>query len=94
MQFIFIFNLATYKPLTYGQYVYPAWGQAIGWLLTASSLTCIPAVMIYKLIKTTGTIREVHDSLIIASYPDIVLQCAHRRRKWAQKGKHTKSTFL
>ena len=76
MQFIFIFNLATYKPLTYGQYVYPAWGQAIGWLLTASSLTCIPAVMIYKLIKTTGTIREVHDSLIIASYPDIVLQCA------------------
>ncbi|XP_058969883.2 sodium- and chloride-dependent taurine transporter-like [Pocillopora verrucosa] len=63
--FIFIFNLATYKPLTYGQYVYPAWGQAIGWLLTASSLTCIPAVMIYKLIKTTGTIRERLNKLII-----------------------------
>lgn len=66
--FIFIFNLVTYKPMSYGPYVYPGWGQAIGWLLTATSLTCIPAVMIYKLIKTTGTIRERLNKLII---PDI-----------------------
>ncbi|XP_022796296.1 sodium- and chloride-dependent creatine transporter 1-like [Stylophora pistillata] len=62
--FIFIFNLATYKPLKYGQYVYPGWGQTIGWLLTVSSLTCIPAVMICKLVKTTGTIRERLNKLI------------------------------
>lgn len=63
--FIFIFNLVTYQPMSYGKYVYPGWGQAFGWLLTATSLTCIPAVMIYKLIKTTGTIRERLNKLII-----------------------------
>ncbi|CAH3167400.1 unnamed protein product, partial [Pocillopora meandrina] len=63
--FIFIFNLITYQPMSYGKYVYPGWGQAFGWLLTATSLTCIPAVMIYKLIKTTGTIRERLNKLII-----------------------------
>ena len=71
LQFIFIFNLVTYQPMSYGKYVYPGWGQAFGWLLTATSLTCIPAVMIYKLIKTTGTIREVHDSVIVGSQLDI-----------------------
>ena len=59
-QFIFVFNLLTYSPLKFGDYVYPGWGQAIGWLLTVSSLTLIPAVMIYKLFKTTGTIKEVN----------------------------------
>ncbi|KAL9966641.1 hypothetical protein ACROYT_G024749 [Oculina patagonica] len=63
--FIFIFNLVTYSPLKYGDYVYPGWGQAIGWLLTASSLTLIPAVMIYKLFKTTGTIKERLNKLVI-----------------------------
>ena len=59
-QFIFVFNLVTYSPLKFGNYVYPGWGQAIGWLLTVSSLIFIPAVMIYKLFKTTGTIKEVN----------------------------------
>ena len=61
LQFIFVFNLVTYSPLKFGDYVYPGWGQAIGWLLTVSSLTFIPAVMIYKLFKTTGTIKEVNN---------------------------------
>ena len=39
--------------------MYPGWGQAIGWILTASSLSLIPAVLIYKLLNTTGTIKEV-----------------------------------
>lgn len=64
--FIFVFNLVTYSPLKYGDYVYPDWGQAIGWLLTVSSLVFIPAVMIYKVIKTTGTIRERLNKLIIS----------------------------
>ena len=62
LQFIFIFQFVTYSPLSYDKYKYPAWGQAIGWLLTLSSLSLIPAVMIYKLIKTTGTIKEVNIS--------------------------------
>jgi len=52
----------TYSPLSYDNYKYPDWGQVIGWLLTLSSLSLIPAVMIYKLIKTTGTMKEVNIS--------------------------------
>ena len=59
LQFIFIFQFVTYSPLSYDEYKYPDWGQAVGWLLTLSSLSLIPAVMIYKLINTTGTIKEV-----------------------------------
>lgn len=62
LQFIFIFQFVTYSPLSYDKYKYPAWGQAIGWLLTLSSLSLIPAVMIYRLINTTGTIKEVNIS--------------------------------
>ena len=54
------FYLLTYQPLKYRDYVYPAWGQAIGWLITLSSLSLIPTVMIYKLINTTGSIQEVN----------------------------------
>ncbi|XP_015773564.1 PREDICTED: sodium- and chloride-dependent GABA transporter 3-like [Acropora digitifera] len=57
--FIFIFNVATYTPLKYGSYVFPAWGMAIAWLLTMSSLLLIPSVMIYKLMNTNGTILEI-----------------------------------
>ncbi|KAJ7380047.1 hypothetical protein OS493_010754 [Desmophyllum pertusum] len=67
--FIFIFHFVTYKPLSYGEYVYPGWGQAIGWLLTLTSLSLIPGVMIYKLVKTTGTIKERLNKLII---PDLI----------------------
>ena len=59
LQFIFIFQFVTYSPLSYDEYKYPDWGQAIGWLLTLTSLSLIPAVMIYKLINTTGTMKEV-----------------------------------
>jgi len=62
--FIFFFYIATYSPLTYGKYEYPDWGMAIGWLLTASSLMFIPGVMIYKVINTTGTIKERFSKLI------------------------------
>ncbi|CAH3024762.1 unnamed protein product [Porites evermanni] len=55
---VLAFYLVTYQPLKYRDYVYPAWGQAIGWLMTLSSLSLIPTVMIYKLINTTGSIQE------------------------------------
>ena len=54
------FYLVTYQPLKYRDYVYPAWGQAIGWLITLSSLSLIPTVMIHKLINTTGSVQEVN----------------------------------
>ena len=49
----------TYKPLTYNEYSYPVWGQVIGWVLSLSSIMCIPGVMIFKIVTTEGTLQEV-----------------------------------
>ena len=64
-----------YQPLKYRDYVYPAWGQAIGWLITLSSLSLIPTVMIYKLINTTGSIQEVNISQYIHVRFILELRC-------------------
>lgn len=74
--FIFIFQFVTYSPLSYDKYKYPDWGQVIGWLLTLSSLSLIPAVMIYKLIMTTGTMKE---RLIKLITPDLIYKEANQK---------------
>ncbi|CAB1336005.1 unnamed protein product, partial [Coregonus sp. 'balchen'] len=40
---IFLFHLFNYKPLTYNNtYVYPWWGEVIGWCMALMSMLCIP----------------------------------------------------
>uniref|UniRef100_A0A671QKY2 Transporter n=1 Tax=Sinocyclocheilus anshuiensis TaxID=1608454 RepID=A0A671QKY2_9TELE len=57
---IFLFHLLNYKPLTYNNvYVYPWWGEVIGWCLALSSMLCIPVSLLYKLAGAKGTFREV-----------------------------------
>lgn len=59
-QGIFLFHVVNYKPLTYNKtYVYPWWGDAIGWVLALSSMLCIPCTVIYKLLRCKGSLREV-----------------------------------
>eukprot|EP00064_Thunnus_orientalis_P015458 superscaffoldBa00002867_g15511 len=56
---IFLFHLVNYKPLTYNNmYVYPWWGEVIGWCLALSSMLCIPVSVLYKLFRAKGTFRE------------------------------------
>uniref|UniRef100_H0ZEY0 Transporter n=1 Tax=Taeniopygia guttata TaxID=59729 RepID=H0ZEY0_TAEGU len=56
---IFVFHVVNYKPLTYNKtYVYPWWGEAIGWVLALSSMLCIPCTVIYKLLRCKGSFRE------------------------------------
>lgn len=60
LQGIFLFHLVNYKPLTYNNvYVYPWWGEVIGWCLALSSMLCIPVSVLYKLVRAKGTFREV-----------------------------------
>lgn len=40
-------------------YMFPGWARMIGWLLTFSSIICIPAYMIYRFIATTGGLKQV-----------------------------------
>ncbi|XP_009678146.2 sodium- and chloride-dependent GABA transporter 2 isoform X3 [Struthio camelus] len=55
----FLFSLIKYTPLTYNKkYVYPWWGDTLGWLLALSSMVCIPLWIIYKLSTVKGSLRE------------------------------------
>ncbi|XP_046726565.1 sodium- and chloride-dependent creatine transporter 1-like isoform X2 [Silurus meridionalis] len=61
---IFMFYLVNYKPLTYNSvYVYPWWGEMIGWCMALSSMLCIPISVAYKLIMAKGSFRQRWESL-------------------------------
>uniref|UniRef100_A0A8C4QWG1 Transporter n=1 Tax=Eptatretus burgeri TaxID=7764 RepID=A0A8C4QWG1_EPTBU len=57
---IFVFNLVHYKRLMYNKtYLYPVWGDAIGWAMALASMSCIPGVAIFRLVRAKGSLREV-----------------------------------
>ncbi|XP_042829926.1 sodium- and chloride-dependent creatine transporter 1-like, partial [Panthera tigris] len=57
---IFIFNVVYYKPLVYNNtYVYPWWGEAMGWSFALSSMLCVPLHLLGCLLRAKGTVAEV-----------------------------------
>lgn len=49
-----------YKPLVYNNtYVYPWWGEAIGWGFALSSMLCVPLHLLGCLVRAKGTMAEV-----------------------------------
>ncbi|XP_021954032.1 sodium-dependent serotonin transporter isoform X2 [Folsomia candida] len=56
--FIFVFSIITYEDLRTEDYIYPKWSIHIGWMMTMSSLMCIPLYMVYMFIKTPGSWQE------------------------------------
>ncbi|KAK3612140.1 hypothetical protein CHS0354_031215 [Potamilus streckersoni] len=48
---IMIFTWADFKPTVYGQYEFPKWSDALGWLISFSSVLAIPVIMVYKIIQ-------------------------------------------
>lgn len=53
--------MVNFKPLTYNTvYTYPWWGEMLGWGLALSSMLCIPLTVLYKLLRSNGSFREVN----------------------------------
>ena len=63
---MFFMTIAFNTEITYNNIVYPKWSHVLGWLSAASSMICIPIYMIYKLVITPGTLKQVFVILIIA----------------------------
>ncbi|XP_077980036.1 sodium- and chloride-dependent GABA transporter 1-like [Glandiceps talaboti] len=73
---VFLFSFVKYKRITYGEdYLYPTWGEILGWLLALASMVWIPAYAVYKIAITPGTLME---RLRIVTTPEIPI--VFRRR--------------
>ncbi|CAG0891251.1 unnamed protein product [Cyprideis torosa] len=48
----------TYESMTYGLYEYPTWGNALCWIITATSLLCGPIYAIYYVVTSPLPLRE------------------------------------
>ncbi|KAG8201389.1 hypothetical protein JTE90_016864 [Oedothorax gibbosus] len=75
---VFFFSMVQYQPLRYIEYVYPWWGETIGWLLGLSSMGCIPGYACYKYFTATGSFKERMKELC---RPDIKLDEEIRERR-------------
>merc|ERR1719383_1199124 len=60
MVFIFVFYFIKYTPITYGNdYEYPPWGEALGFLISFSSMIWVPGYAVYYVLFTPGSWSEV-----------------------------------
>ncbi|XP_076806651.1 sodium- and chloride-dependent GABA transporter 3-like isoform X2 [Clavelina lepadiformis] len=55
---ILIFFCVMYKPLVLDGYTYPAWANAIGWLMSLLSILCVPGFFLLSLWNGKGAMKE------------------------------------
>ena len=47
-QLIFIATFIEYEASTYGDYTFPAWADALGWIMAVAIILAIPITMLYQ----------------------------------------------
>uniref|UniRef100_A0A8C1B4E0 Transporter n=1 Tax=Cyprinus carpio carpio TaxID=630221 RepID=A0A8C1B4E0_CYPCA len=61
----FVFSLVKFTPLKFNNtFEYPWWGYAVGWWFTLSSTLMVPIWMIYVILITPGTLKQVIPCMI------------------------------
>lgn len=58
MIIIFVSQILEYQPLTYGEYVYPSWANAIGLCISLSSMVWIPIYAMYYILSGPKSILQ------------------------------------
>jgi hypothetical protein len=58
-QGILLFSWVDYSPARYGDVYFPAWADALGWLMSLCSIIWIPIMAVYKVYKDDGPVCEV-----------------------------------
>ncbi|KOB65108.1 Transporter, partial [Operophtera brumata] len=57
---LFVFSLLAHEEmLGQGEYQYPPWSITVGWIMTGTTVSCIPLYIIYKLIITPGSLMTL-----------------------------------
>ena len=66
LQGLLVFNFLDLKRLSYGTYQFPAWADALGWLIVAGEVGCIPAVAIYRIVTSghRGSLLQVRRHVV------------------------------
>lgn len=51
LKLIFIATFVEYEASTYGDYTFPAWADALGWIMAVAIILAIPITMLYQVNK-------------------------------------------